>query len=145
MSELTEGRKAPSFKELLKNRGKTVVLFFYPKDMTSGCTTEACEFRDEYPNFKKENVVILGISPDSIKSHEKFSQQYGLPFDLVSDESREICQAYGVWKEKSMYGRKYMGVERTTLVVNPEGIVQKIFSKVNPKGHAKEVLGALKS
>ena len=126
---LEEGKKAPAFK--LKNqngktislsdfKGKNVVLYFYPKDNTSGCTAEACNFRDEFPKFGKLDAVILGVSPDSVESHKKFAEKFDLPFDLLSDEKKEILEKYGVWQEKSMYGRKYMGVVRTTYIIDQE-------------------------
>jgi peroxiredoxin Q/BCP len=124
-------------------RGQWVVLYAYPKDDTSGCTTEACEFRDLFPKFKKGKAVILGISPDSVKSHLKFKTKYELPFTLVADEEKVALQAYDIWKEKSMYGRKYMGVERTTFVIDPEGRIAKVFEKVKPAGHAEEVMAAI--
>ena len=124
-------------------RGQWVVLYAYPKDDTSGCTTEACEFRDLFPKFKKGKAVILGISPDSVKSHQKFKAKYELPFTLVADEEKVALQAYDIWKEKSMYGRKYMGVERTTFVIDPEGRIAKVFEKVKPAGHAEEVMAVI--
>jgi peroxiredoxin Q/BCP len=124
-------------------RGQWVVLYAYPKDDTSGCTTEACEFRDLFPKFKKGKAVILGISPDSVKSHHKFKTKYELPFTLVADEEKVALQAYDIWKEKSMYGRKYMGVERTTFVIDPNGQIAKVFEKVKPAGHAEEVMAAI--
>ena len=124
-------------------RGQWVVLYAYPKDDTSGCTTEACEFRDLFPKFKKGKAVILGISPDSVKSHLKFKTKYELPFTLVADEEKVALQAYDIWKEKSMYGRKYMGVERTTFVIDPDGRIAKVFEKVKPAGHAEEVMAAI--
>ena len=124
-------------------RGQWVVLYAYPKDDTSGCTTEACEFRDLFPRFKKGKAVILGISPDSVKSHVKFKAKYELPFTLIADEEKVVLQAYDIWKEKSMYGRKYMGVERTTFVIDPDGKIAKVFEKVKPAGHAEEVMAAI--
>ena len=124
-------------------RGQWVVLYAYPKDDTSGCTTEACEFRDLFPKFRKGKAVILGISPDSVKSHQKFKTKYELPFTLVADEEKVAMQAYDIWKEKSMYGRKYMGVERTTFVIDPEGRIAKVFEKVKPAGHAEEVMESI--
>lgn len=149
---LSEGDKAPSFtlesdegeKVSLKDlKGKQVVLYFYPKDMTSGCTQESCDFRDSFPRFKKEGVKIFGISKDSVASHVKFREKYSLPFPLLSDPDGEACEAYGVWKEKSMYGRKYMGIERTTFIISPEGKITKIFPKVKVNGHVAEVLKCL--
>lgn len=124
-------------------RGQWVVLYAYPKDDTSGCTTEACEFRDLFPKFKKGKAVILGISPDSVKSHQKFKAKYELPFTLLADEEKVALQAYDIWKEKSMYGRKYMGVERTTFVIDPGGRIARVFEKVKPAGHAEEVMAAI--
>ena len=150
---LKEGDKAPSFK--LKNqggetvtlselKGKPIVLYFYPKDDTSGCTKEACNFKDEFPKFKKIKAEIIGISADSVKSHKKFAAKYDLPFNLLSDESKEVVEKYGVWKEKSMYGRKYMGIERTTFIINSAGKISKIFPKVKVDKHNQEVMEALK-
>lgn len=148
----TVGDKAPDFtlesdegtKVSLKAlRGAPVVLYFYPKDDTSGCTTEACEFRDLFPRFKAEGAVVLGVSPDDVKSHVKFRKKYALPFTLLADTEKEVAQAYGVWKEKSMYGRKYMGVERTTFLIDAKGKVARVFEKVKPAGHAAEVREAL--
>jgi len=143
MKELNEGDKAPPFKELLENKGKTVVLYFYPRDDTPGCTTEACELRDAHKRIAAKDAVVLGVSPDTAKSHEKFATKFDLPFTLVPDEDHTICEAYGVWKEKSMYGRKYMGAERTTFVIGADGVIKKVFHKVKPAGHAEEVLGAI--
>lgn len=149
---IKEGNKAPAFtlpdstgkKISLKDfLGKKVVLYFYPKDMTSGCTKEACDFRDSHPDFKKLKAVVLGVSPDSVDSHKKFSEKYELPFTLLSDESKNVLEKYGVWKEKSMYGRKYMGVERTTIIIDENGKIQKIFPKVKVNGHVEEVLKEL--
>jgi len=149
---LVVGDKAPLFTlpdgngknvSLIDYAGKKVVLYFYPKDMTSGCTTEACEFRDAHPDFAKLNVVILGVSADSVSSHKKFSDKYNLPFTLLSDETKETIQAYGVWVEKSMYGRKYMGIERSTFIIDESGKIQKIFLKVKVNGHIEEVRNSL--
>ncbi|MGA8265326.1 MAG: thioredoxin-dependent thiol peroxidase [Ignavibacteriaceae bacterium] len=151
---LKEGNKAPAFK--LKNqdgetislsdyKGKKVVLYFYPKDDTSGCTKEACSFRDGFPKFGKLKAEILGVSADSVQSHKKFAEKYKLPFTLLSDESRKMIEKYGVWKEKSMYGRKYMGIERTTFIIDENGKIKKIFPKVKVSDHDKEVLEALNS
>ena len=150
--ELTEGKKAPEIDllddsgnsfQLKKLKGKTVVLFFYPKADTPGCTKEACEFRDAGPDFGKKDTVILGISPDDGKAQAKFKTKFGLPYTLLCDTDHAVAEAYGVWKEKSMYGKKYMGIERTTFVIGPDGKVAKIFAKVKPEGHAAEVLAAL--
>lgn len=147
------GKKAPDFtlpdqngnKVSLKNfKGKKVVLYFYPKDNTSGCTKEACNFRDDFPKFKKTDTVIIGVSPDSVSSHKKFADKYNLPFTLLSDEEKNVLEKYGVWKEKSMYGKKYMGVERTTFIIDEDGKIKKIFNKVKVDGHNTEVMEALK-
>jgi|ERR1017187_1245643 peroxiredoxin Q/BCP len=143
MKEINEGDQAPVFKELGENKSKTVVLYFYPKDNTPGCTTEACELRDAHKQITAKKAAVLGVSPDSAKSHEKFSAKFGLPFSLVPDEDHKICETYGVWKEKSMYGRKYMGVERTTFVIGSDGVIKKIFRKVKAAGHAEEVLAVI--
>jgi len=143
MKELNIGEKAPAFLELTANKGTTVVLYFYPKDFTSGCTTQACEFRDLYDTIQEHEAIVLGVSPDSPESHEKFIAEHGLPYSLVDDEDHQICEAYGVWKEKSMYGRKYMGVERSTFIVDPRGHIKQIYRKVKPAGHAKEILATL--
>lgn len=149
---LKEGNKAPAFslpnqdgkKISLKDfLGKKVVLYFYPKDMTSGCTKEACDFRDHIKLFNNKDVVVLGVSPDSVQSHKKFQEKYNLPFDLLSDESKKVLEKYGVWKEKSMYGKKYFGVERTTFIIDEKGKIKKIFPRVKVEGHVKQVLEAL--
>jgi len=148
-----EGKKAPAFslkdqdgKKLSLNelKGKNIVLYFYPKDNTSGCTKEACNFRDEFPKFGKLKAVILGVSPDSVDSHKKFAAKYNLPFTLLSDENKVVVEKYGVWQEKSMYGRKYMGVVRSTFIIDKEGKIRKIFRKVKVADHNKEVMDALK-
>jgi peroxiredoxin Q/BCP len=147
------GKKAPDFslqnqegdKVSLKGYlGKNIVLYFYPKDDTSGCTKEACSFSDNLPKFSKIDAVIIGVSPDSVNSHKKFSEKYKLKFDLLADEDKKVVEKYGVWKEKSMYGRKYMGVERTTFIIDKKGKIKTIFNKVKVDGHDKEVLQALK-
>ncbi len=124
-------------------RGRPVVLYFYPKDDTSGCTVQACEFRDMFPRFDGSKAVILGVSPDGVKSHAKFKAKFELPFTLLADTEKSIATAYDVWKEKSMYGRKYMGVERTTFVIDAHGNIAHIFAKVKPAGHAAEVMAAI--
>ena len=150
---LDVGKKAPDFSLLNQDEkkislkdfiGQKVVLYFYPKDDTSGCTKEACSFSDDLPKFSKIDAVVLGVSPDSVKSHKKFSEKYKLKFDLLADEEKKVVEKYGVWKEKSMYGRKYMGVERTTFIIDENGKFKKIFNKVKVDGHNKEVLEALK-
>jgi peroxiredoxin Q/BCP len=125
-------------------RGTPVVLYFYPKDDTSGCTTEACEFRDAWSDVKKTGVRLFGVSPDGIRSHEKFRAKFKLPFPLLADEDHAVAEAYGVWGEKSMYGRKYMGILRTTFIIDARGRIAQVFEKVKPAGHAGEVLAALK-
>jgi thioredoxin-dependent peroxiredoxin len=149
---IAEGKNAPDFTlptdtgemlTLSSLKGQWVVLYAYPKDDTSGCTTQACEFRDLFPRFKKGKAVILGISPDPVKSHAKFKAKYELPFTLLADTEKTVLEAYDVWKEKSMYGRKYMGVERTTFVIDPKGKIVKVFEKVKPAGHADEVMAAI--
>jgi peroxiredoxin Q/BCP len=124
-------------------RGRPVVLFFYPKDDTSGCTIEACSFRDALPRFTGVNAVVLGVSPDSAKSHRKFKEKFQLPYPLVVDENHAIVDAYGVWAEKSMYGRKYWGNLRTTFVIAPDGRVARVFEKVKPEDHAQDVAAAV--
>jgi peroxiredoxin Q/BCP len=124
-------------------QGRNVVLYFYPKDDTSGCTTQACEFRDSFPRFAEGDAVILGVSPDSVKSHVKFKQKYALPFTLLADPEHAVAELYGVWKQKSMYGRKYWGNERTTFVIDRAGRVAHVFEKVKPEGHAAEVEAVL--
>lgn len=151
--ELKVGDKAPSFK--LKNqdgkiislsdfKGKSIVLYFYPKDDTSGCTKEACNFRDEFPKFGKMKAEIIGLSADSVESHKKFATKYKLPFNLLSDEKKEILEKYGVWQVKSMYGRKYMGIVRTTFIIDASGKIRNIFPKVKVDKHNQEVIEALK-
>ena len=141
------GDKAPNIKtaefSLADAKGQCVVLFFFPKADTPGCTKEACEFRDAQKTFTKRNAEIVGISPDKPAAHAKFAVKYSLPYTLVADPDHAIAEAYGVWKEKSMYGRKYMGIERTTFVIDEKGKIAKIFAKVKPAGHAAEVLEAL--
>ena len=140
---MNPGTKAPSFPQLKAHAGKTVILYFYPKDDTPGCTVEACELRDAHKKIISKNAVVLGVSPDSEKSHAKFTTKFSLPFELVPDEDHKIAAAYEVWKEKSMYGRKYMGIERTTFIIGPAGKIQTVFAKVKPAGHAVEILAAL--
>ena len=124
-------------------RGQHVVLYFYPKDMTSGCTVEACEFQAGLAQFRKRNAVVLGISPDDAASHQKFRAKHDLQFTLASDPTGKALEAFGVWQEKSMYGRKYMGVVRTTFLLGPDGRIAKVWPKVKPEGHAQEVLAAI--
>jgi thioredoxin-dependent peroxiredoxin len=148
------GDKAPGFtlpadgggEIALKDfKGKTVVLYFYPKDDTSGCTAEACAFRDALPDFSKVSAQIVGVSRDPVKSHDKFKAKYDLPFPLASDEDGKVCEAYGVWVEKSMYGRKYMGIERSTFVIDGQGLIRQAWRKVKVPGHADAVLEAVKA
>ncbi len=152
MAELKEGAKAPAIElpaddgstfKLSSVKGKTVILYFYPKADTPGCTTESCEFRDSFPRFSGSDAVVLGISPDTPAAQTKFKKKFSLPFTLLCDTEHAVAEAYGVWKEKSMYGRKYMGIERTTFVIGGAGKIRKIFAKVKPAGHAAEVLAAL--
>jgi peroxiredoxin Q/BCP len=124
-------------------RGKTVVLYFYPKDNTPGCTTEACNFRDDYSDLAAAGAVVLGVSPDSVKSHDNFKLKFELPFQLLSDPEHQVAEAYGAWGEKKMYGRTYMGIIRSTYIIDPEGRIAKVFPKVSPKKHSQEVLDAL--
>ena len=149
---LKAGDKAPSFTlpssdgsevSLSDFKGKNVVLYFYPKDDTPGCTTEACSFRDDLSAFKRKGAVVLGISVDGIESHQKFAEKYSLSFPLLSDEGKKVVKAYGVWKEKNLYGRKYMGTERTTFIIDKQGIITHIFPKVHVDSHSKEVLDIL--
>jgi thioredoxin-dependent peroxiredoxin len=146
------GRPAPAFSlpsttgvpiALKDLKGQKVVLYFYPKDNTSGCTKEACAFRDAHPDYSQASAVVLGISPDALQSHANFRHKYQLPFTLLADEDHAVAAKYGVWKEKSMYGRKYMGIERTTFVIDSVGKIARIFPKVQVNGHAAEVLAAL--
>ncbi|HEY1945841.1 MAG TPA: thioredoxin-dependent thiol peroxidase [Bryobacteraceae bacterium] len=152
MSHLKEGDLAPAISldtdsgrpfELSSLKGKNVVLYFYPKADTPGCTKESCEFRDTSPKFSKANTVIVGISPDASKSQAKFKDKFDLPFTLLADAEHKTAEDYGVWKEKSMYGKKYMGVERTTFVIDPAGVIKKVFAKVKVDGHAEEVLASI--
>jgi len=141
------GDKAPNIKtsefSLADAKGQRVVLFFFPKADTPGCTKEACEFRDAQKAFTRKNAAIVGISPDKPAAQVKFAEKFGLPYTFVADPDHAIAEAYGVWKEKSMYGRKYMGIERTTFVIDEKGKIAEIFAKVKPAGHAAEVLEAL--
>ncbi|MBV9301439.1 MAG: thioredoxin-dependent thiol peroxidase [Acidobacteriaceae bacterium] len=152
MAALEEGQLAPGISlpadsgeifHLESLRGKNVVLYFFPKANTPGCTKESCEFRDASRKFTKANTVIVGISPDPASAQAKFKQQFDLPFVLLADADHQAAEAYGVWKEKSMYGKKYMGIERTTFVIDPQGTIKKIFPKVKVEGHAEQVLAAV--
>jgi thioredoxin-dependent peroxiredoxin len=149
---MKEGRKAPAFKlpdqdgnkvSLADLAGETVVLYFYPKADTPGCTTQACGIRDRAADYDAAGAIVLGVSPDSPDKLRKFADKHGLPFTLLSDSDHKIAEKYGVWVEKSMYGRSYMGVQRATFVIGPDGKVKKIFPKVSPKQHAEQVLAAL--
>jgi peroxiredoxin Q/BCP len=148
------GKKAPEFTlpgsngedvALKDFKGRTVVLYFYPKDDTPGCTKEACEFRDALKKFTSKKAVVLGVSPDSLKAHDKFIDKFELPFELLSDTDHKVAEKYGTWVEKSMYGRKYMGIERSTFVIDGAGQVKAIFRKVKVDGHVDEVLAAVKA
>jgi thioredoxin-dependent peroxiredoxin len=147
-----EGTPAPDFElrsdegetvKLSALRGKPVVLYFYPKDDTPGCTTEACEFRDAYDRFREQGVEILGVSPDTEASHQKFKSKYELPFTLLADPEHEVAEAYGVWKEKKNYGKTYHGVERSTFVIDADGKVARAMRGIRPAGHAAQVLETL--
>ena len=151
MTAIAEGTAAPDFTlprdgggtvSLSDYRGKSVVLYFYPKDDTSGCTVEAIDFTAKVEDFAKAGAVVIGMSPDPVKAHDKFIKKHGLGIVLASDEDKSTLEAYGVWAEKSMYGRKYMGVERTTVLIGPDGTVRKVWEKVKVPGHADEVLAA---
>ncbi len=125
-------------------KGKPVVLYFYPKDDTPGCTKEACGFRDTRASYESAGAVVIGVSPDTTASHRKFADKYELPFILAADPEKSVCESYGVWKEKNMYGKKSMGVERTTFVIDAEGIVRKVFPRVKVDGHVEKVLEAIR-
>jgi thioredoxin-dependent peroxiredoxin len=152
MMPISAGAPAPDFtlkdetgveRRLSDYRGKPVVLYFYPKDDTSGCTTEACSFRDDYSMYENAGVVILGISPDDVKSHLKFKEKYHLPFPLLADVGHQICDAYGAWGPKKFMGKEYEGVLRTTFLIGGDGNIMKVFEKVKPAEHSAEVLGEL--
>ena len=151
MIQLQEGDKAPDFKSKDQNgapialkdfKGKKVVLYFYPEDDTPTCTIEACNLRDNYALLKKKGFVILGVSPDDEKKHKKFEEKYNLPFTLIADPDKKIIEKYGVWGEKNMYGRKYMGLHRTTFLIDEKGIIVKIFKKPKSKIHSEEIVQA---
>jgi peroxiredoxin Q/BCP len=150
--KLKEGDQAPDFSaatngggkaSLADFKGRNVVLYFYPRDDTPGCTKEACAFRDHFADFKKAGAVVLGVSTDPVKSHDKFTAKYKLPFTLLADEDKTIVEAYGVWGEKSFMGRKYLGTHRVTFLIGPDGRIKKIWPQVKPEEHAAEVLAAL--
>jgi peroxiredoxin Q/BCP len=149
MALLEVGKKAPAFKginekgetvKLSDYKGKKLVLYFYPKDNTPGCTAEACDLRDNYNTFIKNGYEILGVSPDSAKSHTKFIEKFELPFSLLADEDHSIAEAFGAWGEKSMYGKKYMGILRSTFVINEKGVIEKVIEKVDTKKHSSQLL-----
>ncbi len=133
------------FHDLSDYRGKTVLLYFYPKDDTPGCTKEACNFRDDYSAYQEAGVVILGVSPDTPKKHAKFKAKYELPFTLLADTDHQVCDAYGVWGPKKFMGREYEGVLRTTFLIGPDGVIQKVFENVKPADHSAEILEILQS
>jgi len=148
------GDKAPDFTlptdgagtvRLSDLKGQHVVLYFYPKDDTSGCTAEACQFRDLFPKFGRSDAAVIGISRDSVASHDKFKKKYKLPFTLAADEQGKVTERYGVWVQKSMYGRKYMGIERSTFLIDGKGVIRGLWRKVKVPGHAEEVLNAIKA
>lgn len=152
MAGLIRGNKAPEFKGLNQNgeqvssadfKGKKLILYFYPKDNTPGCTAESCNMNDNYHMWLSKGYEVIGVSPDSVVSHKKFADKFQFGFNLIADTDKEILQAYGVWGEKSMYGRKYMGVMRTTFVINEEGIIEDIFEKVDTKNHSEQIIKAL--
>lgn len=150
MIQLKEGDKAPDFKGINQDgkelslsdfKGKKLILYFYPKDNTSGCTAEACNLNDHYASLTEEGYEVVGVSPDSPVSHLKFIARYNLAFNLIADTEKQILEKYGVWAEKSMYGRKYMGVLRTTFLIDEKGMIEKIITKVNTKDHASQIIG----
>ena len=149
MSRPQVGDKAPHFSGLNQKgetisldqyKGKKVALYFYPKDDTPGCTAEACNLRDNHSALQAAGYVVIGVSSDSVKSHDKFANKYSLPFDLLADEDKSTHEAYGTWVEKSMYGRKYMGTDRVTFIINEEGVIEKVIEKVNTKDHTAQIL-----
>jgi len=151
--KVTLDKKVPAFSrpatggktwKLSEAAGKKLILYFYPKDNTTGCTKEGEAFRDLHAAFRKAGALVLGISPDSVKSHDGFKEKMSFPFELLADEDRSVCELFGVWKEKSMYGRKYMGVERSTFLLDADGVLRREWRKVKVPGHAEEVLAAAK-
>jgi peroxiredoxin Q/BCP len=149
---IEEGRPAPEFElasdsgetvRLSDFRGRPVVLYFYPKDDTPGCTTEACEFRDAYDVFRERGAEVLGVSPDDVISHENFKSKYGLPFTLLADPDHKVAEDYGVWTERNRYGKKYMGINRSTFIIDPEGNIARAMFGIKPAGHASAVLDSL--
>ena len=149
---LKAGDPAPDFEAVLDNgdkvslsqfKGKNVVLYFYPKDNTPGCTREACDFRDNISSLEDKNTVVLGVSPDSVKSHQKFKDKFDLPFPLISDEAKDVAQAFGVWREKKMYGKTRMGIVRSTFIIGPDGLIAKAYDSVKVAGHVEDVIASL--
>ncbi|MGE0077045.1 MAG: thioredoxin-dependent thiol peroxidase [Bacteroidales bacterium] len=152
-TKLNIGDKTPDFKGIDQDennislsdfKGKNLVLYFYPKDNTSGCTAEACSLRDGYEDLKKLGMEVVGVSPDSVKSHQSFIQKYSLPFRLIADTEKEVATAFGVWGEKKMYGKAYMGILRTTFIIDKNGVITHIFDKVDTKEHVSQILTELK-
>jgi peroxiredoxin Q/BCP len=152
MTTLKAGEKAPDFSGINQDRneiklsdfaGKKLILYFYPKDNTPGCTAESCNLNDNYNNWLEKGFEVVGVSPDSVESHQKFRDKFGLRFDLIADTEKEILQAYGAWGEKSMYGKKYMGVLRTTFIIDENGIIQEVFEKVKTKDHTNQILESI--
>lgn len=149
MTQLKEGMKAPSFEGIDQSgnrvrsedfEGKKLVLYFYPKDDTPGCTAEACDLRDNYKMFLQNGFAVIGVSADSEKSHKKFADKYSLPFPIIADTDRKILEDYGVWTQKSLYGKSFLGIARTTFVIDEKGIIEKIITKVNTKAHSDQIL-----
>ena len=149
---LKAGDQAPDFEAVLDNgekvsldryKGKNVVLYFYPKDNTPGCTREACDFRDNISLLEDKNTVVLGVSPDSVKSHQKFKDKFDLPFPLISDEAKDVAQSYGVWREKKMYGKTRMGIVRSTFIIDGEGKISKVYDSVKVNGHVDDVIASI--
>jgi len=143
MINLKEGDKAPGINEILKSekyKGKKIILYFYPKDNTPGCNAEACNLRDNYETLKDKNFEVIGVSPDKETTHEKFKAKHELPFELIADTDKEILSDFGVWGEKKLYGKTYMGVHRTTFIINEKGIIEKIIKKVKTKDHSNQIL-----
>lgn len=149
---LKSGDQAPDFEAVLDSgekvslsqyKGRNVVLYFYPKDNTPGCTREACDFRDNIASLEEKNTVVLGVSPDSVKSHQKFKDKFDLPFPLISDEAKDVAQAYGVWREKKMYGKTRMGIVRSTFIIDGEGKIAKAYDSVKVNGHVYDVIASI--
>ena len=149
---IRESTKAPDFSlldqygnehSLSDYRGKNIILYFYPRDNTKGCTTEACNFRDDYSDYEKAEVTIIGVSPDSVKSHSNFAVKYSLPFTLLADQDHKVCELFGVWGLKKFMGREYMGVFRTTFLIDKEGMIIKVYEKVKPADHSQQILADL--